>query len=260
MTLTDEGHYGPKQLNLLKNVWGEGFLSPGGSEEIDEIVKNVDVKNLNVLDIGCGCGGAALHLIEHHNAAFVTGIDVEPLVIQRAKELADEKGLGDKTKFLLVSPGPIGLEDESLDMVFSKETFLHISDKQKLLENIFRILKPNGIIAAGDWMRIDENPPSPQMRAYIEAEGLDMFMCSLNKYENLLNDTGFTKIKIRDRNEWYLERAKKEILEIRGPLYEKVVDAIGTEEAEGAIQIWEKLIGVLEIGEHRPGHFTATKD
>ena len=97
------------------------------------------------------------------------------------------------------------------------------------------------------------------MRAYIEAEGLDMFMCSLNKYESLLNNTGFINVKIRDRNEWYLERAKKEILEIKGPLYEKVVDAIGTEETEGAIQIWEKLIGVLEIGEHRPGHFRAIK-
>ena len=26
MSITDEGHYGPKQLNLLKTVWGEGFL------------------------------------------------------------------------------------------------------------------------------------------------------------------------------------------------------------------------------------------
>ena len=124
MTLTDEGHYGPKQLNLLKTIWGEGFLSPGGSDEIDEIVKNIDVKNLNILDIGCGCGGAALHLINHHNASFVKGIDVEPLVIQRAKELASKRGLSDKTKFELVSPGPIDFEDESIDMVFSKETFL----------------------------------------------------------------------------------------------------------------------------------------
>ena len=45
MTLTDEGHYGPKQLNMLKTVWGEGFLSPGGTEEIDEILKGVDAKN-----------------------------------------------------------------------------------------------------------------------------------------------------------------------------------------------------------------------
>ena len=34
MSLTDEGHYGPKQLNMLKVIWGEGYLSPGGSEEI----------------------------------------------------------------------------------------------------------------------------------------------------------------------------------------------------------------------------------
>ena len=51
MTLTDEGHYGPKQLNMLKTVWGEGFLSPGGTEEIDEILKGVDAKNLNILDM-----------------------------------------------------------------------------------------------------------------------------------------------------------------------------------------------------------------
>ena len=88
MTLTDEGHYGPKQLNMLKTVWGEGFLSPGGTEEIDEILKGVDAKNLNILDIGCGCGGAAFHLINGHNASFVTGIDIEPLVIARAKELS----------------------------------------------------------------------------------------------------------------------------------------------------------------------------
>ena len=41
--------------------------------------------------------------------------------------------------------------------------------------------------------------------------------------------------------------------------YQAAIDAIGPEETEGAIQIWEKLIGVLEIGEHRPGHFTAIK-
>ena len=41
MSITDEGHYGPKQLNLLKTVWGEGFLSPGGTDEIDEILKGI---------------------------------------------------------------------------------------------------------------------------------------------------------------------------------------------------------------------------
>ena len=121
------------------------------------------------------------------------------------------------------------------------------------------MLKPNGIIAAGDWMRVDDNPPSPQMKEYIEAEGLDMYMCSLDRYESILKNSGFKDIQIRDRNSWYLEKAKKEINELRGPLYQEAIDAIGPEETIGAIQIWEKLIGVLEVGEHRPGHFTAIK-
>ena len=49
MSLTDEGHYGPKKLNLLKVVWGEGFLSPDGTEEIDEIIKNTNFVGKTVL-------------------------------------------------------------------------------------------------------------------------------------------------------------------------------------------------------------------
>ena len=37
MSLTDEGHYGPKQLNMLEVIWGKGYLSPGGPDEIDQI-------------------------------------------------------------------------------------------------------------------------------------------------------------------------------------------------------------------------------
>ena len=88
MSLTDEGHYGPKQLNLLKVVWGEGFLSPGGTAEIDEIMTGVDATGRTVLDIGCGCGGAAFHLLKKYNVKSVEGIDPEPLVIQTAKDLA----------------------------------------------------------------------------------------------------------------------------------------------------------------------------
>ena len=108
-------------------------------------------------------------------------------------------------------------------------------------------------------MRADENTPSKQMQDYIDAEGLDMLMCSLKRYEELLKLSKFTDIEIRDRNEWYLEKAKKEIKDIEGPLYKQIVDVLGEEETIGAIDIWKKLIGVLEIGEHRPGHFKGIK-
>jgi len=259
MSITDEGHYGPKQLNLLKVIWGEGFLSPGGTDEIDEIIKGVDAADKSILDIGCGCGGAAIHLIKKHGAKSVLGIDTESIVIKRAEQLAAKHNLTNFTKFNCVKPGSINIPDESVDLVFSKEVFLHIPKKDELINDIYRVLKPGGFVAVSDWMRIDDKPPSTQMQEYIAAEGLDMHMCSLEYYEKELKNAGFINIFIKDRNAWYLEKARKELAAIEGPLNKQVIDAIGPEETSEAIDIWKKLIGVIEIGEHRPGHFKALK-
>jgi len=259
MSITDEGHYGPKQLNLLKTVWGEGFLSPGGTDEIDEVMKGIDASAKTVLDIGCGCGGAAIHLIKNHGAKSVLGIDTESLVIQRAKKLAVKYDLSKLAHFRCVKPGPLDISNDSVDLVFSKEVFLHIPNKDFLIKDIYRILKPGGIVAVSDWMRIDENSPSIQMQEYIEAEGLNMHMYSLKRYEQALKNAGFVDIAIKDRNAWYLGKAKKELAAIEGSLNKQVIDAIGPEETSGVIDIWKKLIGVLKLGEHRPGHFKAVK-
>ena len=123
MSLTDEGHYGPKQLNMLKTIWGEGNLSPGGTDEIDEILGDYDLSGKIVLDIGCGCGGAAFHMIEERNAGHVIGFDTEPLVIERANKLAKEKKISSQVKFKCIPPGPLQFENETIDVVFSKEVF-----------------------------------------------------------------------------------------------------------------------------------------
>ena len=43
-----------------------------------------------------------------------------------------------------------------------------------------------------------------------------MFMCSLEKYESLLKETGFKVLSLNDRNKWYLEKVKTEISDIKG--------------------------------------------
>ena len=222
-------------------------------------MKGIDASDKTVLDIGCGCGGAAIHLIKNHGAKSVLGIDTESLVIQRAEGLAVKYDLSNLTQFRCVKPGPLDIPDESVDLVFSKEVFLHIPNKNDLIKDIYRVLKPGGMVAVSDWMRIDDNPPSIQMQEYIAAEGLDMYMCSLKHYEQSLKNAGFIDIVIKDRNAWYLNKAQQELADIEGPLNKQVINAIGPEETAEAIDIWKKLIGVLKLGEHRPGHFKAVK-
>ena len=135
-------------------------------------------------------------------------------MIDRAQELAENYGLTNQTKFETVIPGPLPFDDQSFDMIFSKDAFLHIPDKETLMKDCARVLKPGGIIAASDWMRMDDNPPSPIMADYIKSEGLDMHMCSLDRYRTALADAGFTDIHLRDRNDWYKQKAREEIKEL----------------------------------------------
>ena len=116
MSITDDGDYGAKQVGFLEIIWGEGFLSPGGIEELDLMLAGLNISNKDVLDIGCGCGGAAFHLMRNYKANTVTGIDVEPLVIKRATELAHKYRLTDQTKFEVVDPGPLAFEENQFDV------------------------------------------------------------------------------------------------------------------------------------------------
>lgn len=258
MSITDDGEYGQKQIDFLELIWGEGFLSPGGTKEVDLVLEGLNLKGLNILDIGCGCGGAAFHLIREHGASSVVGIDIEPLVIKRASELAQNYHLTDKARFEVVTPGPLPFPDGQFDMVFSKDAFLHIPDKESLMADVARVLKPAGMIAASDWMRLDDGPLSDQLRDYIAAEGLDMHMCSLQRYQKALTAAGFDDINLKDRNAWYLDLARQELAGMTtSPLRDQIIDCIGEKEADNTAAIWRKMIGVLEIGEHRPGHFRA---
>ena len=52
--------YPPEFVTKLEMQWGIGFLSPGGPDEVLEILRDIDIKGKSVLDIGCGVGGASV--------------------------------------------------------------------------------------------------------------------------------------------------------------------------------------------------------
>ena len=258
MSITDDGDYGARQVGFLEIIWGEGFLSPGGIEELDLMLSGLDISTKDVLDIGCGCGGGALHFARNYNVNSVTGIDVEPLVITRAIKLAHKYGLTDKTNFGVVEPGPLAFENNQFDVVFSKDAFLHIPDKEGLAADVARVIRPGGLLVASDWMRSNDEPLSREMLEYIAAEGMDMHMCSIGRYRDAIASAGFVDIELKDRNKWYCGLAKREIAAMNtSPLREKIVNLVGENEASNTIETWNKMIGVLESGEHRPGHIRA---
>ena len=62
MTDSHQDEYGDAMVAMLELIWGEGYLAPGGAENVRQIVAGLDLRDKTVLDIGSGVGGADLIL------------------------------------------------------------------------------------------------------------------------------------------------------------------------------------------------------
>lgn len=246
-------------IRFLEAMWGEGYLSPGGPDEVRRVVEQVDLSGKQVLDIGCGSGGITLFLAREFPLASIVGFDVEQPVIDLAIKRAMDQGLADRASFLRGAPGPLPFPDQSFDVVFSKDALIHVADKEALFAEIFRILRPGGHFAASDWLTSHDGEPSPAMQNYLDAEGLSFGMASAARYEAAMRAAGFADVRTRNRNAWYREVARGELERLKGPQFAPVAAAVGTAYVEKNIWTWTAMQAVLDSGEHCPTHIFGTR-
>ncbi|NUB46230.1 methyltransferase domain-containing protein [Fertoebacter nigrum] len=256
--MTDE-HYPDRMVIMLQAIWGIGFLSPGGRPEVARLIGDADLSGLAVLDIGCGAGGIAVALAEAHGAAHVSGIDVEDTVLRHARALVARHGLTHRIGLAKVAPGPLPFPPGCFDVVFSKDSIVHIPDKHALMAEVFRVLKPGGCFIASDWLIGHDDAPSPAMAAYIAAEGLDFGMASPARYRDAMAAAGFTGITTTSRNLWYRDAARQELARLHGPEGLAAAGLVGRDFVNHNIGIWQRMIPVLDTGEHCPTHLHARK-
>ncbi len=114
------------------------------------ILKEVGVKpGFHILDYGCGPGGyitAAEELVGKSGKVYA--LDIHPLAIQTVKNIASKKQLTNVET--ICSDYETGLADNSIDVVLLYDTFHDLSDPDGVLEELHRVLKPDGILSFSD--------------------------------------------------------------------------------------------------------------
>ncbi len=256
--MSQDDHYPPRMIAMLEAIWGTGFLSPGGAEEVARILHGHDISGASVLDIGCGTGGIDIALVARHGAGYVTGIDVEDPVLDRGRALVGQARLSDRIGLIKVAPGPLPFPPGSFDVVFSKDSIVHIPDKHVLMAEVFRVLKPGGRFLASDWL-IGTDVISDQMAAYVAAEGLDFGMATPGRYRDAMQAAGFEAISTVSRNGWYRQQARTELARLQGADGALAAQVVGQDFVETNITIWQRMIPVLDSGEHCPTHLAALR-
>jgi phosphoethanolamine N-methyltransferase len=257
--MTDKVHYDQDVIAFFSKLWGDGYMSPGGPEEVARVLDGIDLAGKIVLDIGCGAGGVTVDLVRRHGAGRVIGIDVERDVCGVSKKRVAAAGLAERIEIRQVEPGPFPIADASLDIVFSKDSIIHIPDKEWLAAEAFRVLRPGGWFVASDWLISHDGAPSPEMAHYIEMEDLGFAMASPERYRKALEAAGFVDVKLVNRNLWYREEARAEIARLTGPGRAAFEKAFGADAVAEQLVIWRAMLPVVDSGEHCPHHFRGRK-
>jgi len=97
-----------------------------------------------VLEVGCGPGHLSGRLA--HRGLVVTGVDLDPAMIERARANAERATpvAGLRPSFLVGDVAALPFPDTSFDLVVSTLSLHHWADKQAGLMEIARVLRPGG--------------------------------------------------------------------------------------------------------------------
>ena len=187
MTLIQNSKY----LDFLSK-FGIGGAHPGGLNLTKKIFKLEDINNTSkILDVGCGTGQTAAYLAYKYGAK-VTGIDVNPTMVAKAKKRIKKNRL--PVKIIQGSIEEIPLPDNHFDFIIS-ESVLSFVNKPRALNEIFRLLKSGGRFVAIEQtilQRLSENEES-EIKQFYGFESLNM----KKDWVALLNQAGFEHIRIQ---------------------------------------------------------------
>jgi ubiquinone/menaquinone biosynthesis C-methylase UbiE len=119
-----------RSMDLAETAGGR-YLAELGSSDVD------------VLDFGCGWGGETLWLAKHVRS--VVGVDIEAAAIEQANR-ASAASRAANCRFVQASSGVLPFPDRSFDAVFSTNTFEHVMDLDTAFAELFRVLRPGGVV------------------------------------------------------------------------------------------------------------------
>jgi SAM-dependent methyltransferase len=103
--------------------------------------------SLKLLDVGCGPGTISSALAKLIPEGHVTGIDIYPDILVRAKELIEQAGIKN-IDFQHGDINKLPFADDAFDITICHQVLTYLRSPSDALREMMRITKPGGIVAA----------------------------------------------------------------------------------------------------------------
>lgn len=181
------------------------------SDSLEKLISIASAsKKDEVLDIACGSGIVSCEFAKYTN--HVTGIDITEETLSEAKKMQVKQNLKNIT-WKIGDVENIPYEDNSFSIVVSRFGFHHFLNPLKVLSEMKRVCKFNGII-----MVVDVSLPATKILKYNEMEknrdSSHVKALSLTEFSNLFKKVDFQNLNI---DSYSMKIGLKELLEASFP-------------------------------------------
>lgn len=121
-----------------------------------DILSEADIRpGFQVLDYGCGPGSYSIAATEFvGQSGKVYPLDINPLALQNTRSVAARRDLSNIGT--IQTDCATGLADGQVDVVFLYDTYHDLAEPGRVLQELYRILKPGGMLAFSDHHMRDE--------------------------------------------------------------------------------------------------------
>jgi ubiquinone/menaquinone biosynthesis C-methylase UbiE len=180
---------------LLKIIHREGIPSPGTvfynaisktglfQRNYELIVKDIlsYCSEGRILDIGTGPGWLLVKLHHESPRLRLTGLDVSPSMVVRARKNMAEAGLSEVIEVREGNASHVPFSDNSFDTVVSTGSIHHWKNPTACLNEVYRVLKPGGFALMYDL--VSDTPAAVLKETAYEFGRLRVLLFWLHSFE-----------------------------------------------------------------------------
>lgn len=161
------------------------------------IIEQLDIKEgHHVADLGTGAGNYSLALAEKYRHASypikIFALDVQKDLVERLEKEVLSRGISSIHPLWANIEDPKGtrLRDASVDWVFIINTLFQVPDKEGLLNEAFRILKPGGKLLVIDWSQTQGSLGPRATELIPEEQALSLVYTHSFVFDKKIENTG----------------------------------------------------------------------
>jgi arsenite methyltransferase len=148
-----------------------------------------------VLDVGCGAGATASTLAKTYGCRVV-GVDLRESMVALSTERAQKQGVADLVAFRLADAQDLPFDDATFDAVLCESVATFIEDKQRVVDELARVVKPGGYVGLNEEIWLKE--PTPEVIERVQAMwSVKSSVPTAEGWEALLKDAGLQDVTVR---------------------------------------------------------------